>query len=113
MFINISAKYTFYVTSMVGVLPYPQKINMAFISVSSGMLSQDDFNFISRFDVLDQRTREAVIKENPQKLAKTFLNLLSHISKDTTIQYVLTLLDDILQVQHSKGPSKQHKCKHI
>lgn len=63
----------------------------------SGMLSQDDFNFISRFDVPDQRTREAVIKENPQQLAKTFLNLLSHISKDTTIQYVLTLLDDILQ----------------
>ena len=86
---------------------YRIKINLAFISVSSGMLSQDDFNFISRFDVPDQRTREAVIRENPEKLAKTFLNLLSHISKDTTIQYVLTLLDDILQVQHLNGSSKQ------
>ena len=63
------------------------------------MITQDDFNFISRFDVSDQRMRDAVIKENPPQLAKTFLNLLSHISKDTTIQYVLTLLDDVLQVR--------------
>ena len=64
----------------------------------SQMISQDDFNFISRFDNQDHKTRDAIIKENPQQLAKTFLNLLSHISKDTTIQYLLTLLDDILQV---------------
>ena len=74
------------------------------------MISKDDFNFISRFDVPDQRTRDAIIKENPQQLAKTFLNLLSHISKDTTIQYVLTLLDDILQVRYIKRLGEQ--CSH-
>ena len=64
----------------------------------SQMIGQDDFQFISRFDTQDLKSRDAVIKENPQQLAKTFLNLLSHISKETTIQYLLTLLDDILQV---------------
>ena len=37
-------------------------------------------------------------RENPAQLAKTFLNLLNQISKDQTIQYLLTLLDDVLQV---------------
>ena len=62
------------------------------------MIGQDDFQFISRFDTQDPKSRDAVVKENPQQLAKTFLNLLSSISKETTIQYLLTLLDDILQV---------------
>ena len=62
------------------------------------MIGQDDFKFISRFDVPDPKTRDAIIKENPEQLAKAFLNLLTNISKETTIQYLLTLLDDILQV---------------
>lgn len=31
--------------------------------------------------------------------AKTFLNLMAHISKEQTVQYILTLIDDTLQVQ--------------
>jgi len=65
--------------------------------LQSQMIGQDDFQFISRFDTQDPKSRDAVVKENPQQLAKTFLNLLSSISKETTIQYLLTLLDDILQ----------------
>ena len=68
------------------------------ICVRSQMIGQDDFKFISRFDVPDPKTRDAIIKENPEQLAKAFLNLLTNISKETTIQYLLTLLDDILQV---------------
>lgn len=70
--------------------------------LQSQVIGQDDFNFISRFDVQDTKTRDAVIKENPQQLAKTFLHLLSHISKETSIQYLLTLLDDILQEDKSR-----------
>jgi len=70
--------------------------------LQSQMIGQDDFQFISRFDTQDAKSRDAVIKENPQQLAKTFLNLLSHISKETTIQYLLTLLDDILQEDKSR-----------
>ena len=68
------------------------------IHIRSQVIAQDDFNFISRFDTQDAKTRDAIVKENPEQLAKTFLKLLSHISKETTIQYLLTLLDDILQV---------------
>lgn len=31
--------------------------------------------------------------------AKTFLNLMAHISKEQTVQYILTLIDDTLQVK--------------
>lgn len=62
------------------------------------MISQDDFNFISSFDSADSQGRDALIRENRSQLAKTFFSLLSQISKDTTLQYLLTLLDDLLQV---------------
>ena len=65
------------------------------------MISQDDFNFISRFDTSDGQARETLIRENPAQLAKTFFSLLSQISKDTTLQYLLTSLDDLLQVECS------------
>jgi len=68
------------------------------------MISPDDYNFISRFDSGDAAAREAQIKENPAQLAKTFYSMLSQISKDTTLQYLLTILDDLLQV--SKRPAK-------
>merc|ERR1719189_3236381 len=60
-------------------------------------MSQDDFTFISRFDGGSLQEREALIQKNPLQCAKTFYNLLGHISKDQTIQYLLTLIDDFLQ----------------
>lgn len=36
--------------------------------------------------------------------AKTFLNLMAHISKEQTVQYILTLIDDTLQVQSQIHP---------
>ena len=61
------------------------------------MISKEDFDFISQFDGADASTRMALIQQNPHQLPKTFMNLLSQISKDATIQYLLTLLDDVLQ----------------
>ncbi len=64
----------------------------------SQMISQEEYNFISRLDgAPDAKAREAVIRESPQQLARTFFRLLNQISKDQTIQYLLTLLDDLLQ----------------
>ena len=63
----------------------------------SQMMSQDDFTFISRFDGGNQQERDKMIQENPMQCAKTFYNLLGHISKDQTIAYLLTLVDDFLQ----------------
>merc|ERR550525_1842110 len=65
--------------------------------LQSQMISQDDFTFISRFDGANHQERERIVTENPMQVAKTFHNLLGHISKDQTIQYLLTLVDDFLQ----------------
>merc|ERR1719348_2946158 len=61
------------------------------------MISQEDFSVISRLDSGDQGSRDKVAKEAPQQCAKTLYNLLGHISKDQTVQYLLTLVDDFLQ----------------
>lgn len=62
------------------------------------MISKEDYDFIVAFDTNDASVRDAKLKENPHQAAKTFLNLLGHISKDQTIQYILTMIDDMLQV---------------
>lgn len=64
----------------------------------SQMISKEDYDFIAAFDTSDAKARENKLKENPHQAAKTFLNLLGHVSKDQTIQYLLTMIDDMLQV---------------
>ena len=64
----------------------------------SQMISKEDYDFIAAFDSSDTKTRENKLKENSHQAAKTFLNLLGHVSKDQTIQYILTMIDDMLQV---------------
>jgi hypothetical protein len=59
------------------------------------MISNEDYFCIS---ALDSDKKGQYLKENHQQAAKTFLNLLSHVSKDTTIQYILVMIDDLLQV---------------
>jgi len=70
--------------------------------LQSQMISQEDFSFISRYDVADVATREKIVEENPLQSAKTFYSLLGHISKDQTIQYLLTLVDDFLQEKKNR-----------
>ncbi len=66
------------------------------------MITQEDYNFISRFDTADAAGRDTIIKEQPMQLPKTFINLLNQLSKDQTIMYLLTILDDTIQVSNSK-----------
>ena len=62
------------------------------------MITKEDFEFIVRFDgAADPKTREAIVKEAPAQMAKTFLNLMNGISSLQTLQYLLTLVDDTLQ----------------
>ncbi|CAB4065228.1 ATPeV1H [Lepeophtheirus salmonis] len=70
--------------------------------LQSRVIDEDDYQFISRFDVTDIKVRERVIKEDPSKLPKTFYSLLNRISKDQPIQYILTLFDDVLQEDKSR-----------
>ncbi|CAG9788727.1 unnamed protein product [Diatraea saccharalis] len=61
--------------------------------LQSQMITQRDHDFIVN---LDQRGQKDLPDKNPEVCAEVFLNLLTHISKDHTIQYVLVLIDDIL-----------------
>lgn len=65
------------------------------ITVRSQMITQRDHDFIVN---LDQRGQKDLPDKNPEACADVFLNLLTHISKDHTIQYLLVLIDDILSV---------------
>ncbi|XP_076661297.1 V-type proton ATPase subunit VhaSFD isoform X2 [Halictus rubicundus] len=68
----------------------------------SQMISKEDYDFIVAFDTSDASVRETKLKENPHQAAKTFLNLLGHVSKDQTIQYILIMIDDMLQEDRSR-----------
>lgn len=63
------------------------------------MISAEDFDCIS---ALDGDTKAAYLKQSPDQAARTLLNLLTHVSKDTTIQYILVLIDDLLQEDRSR-----------
>lgn len=64
------------------------------------MISQEDHQFIVAFDVQDSAAREQLLRKERMQYARTFLNLLGHVSKDQTLQYILVLIDDILQVNN-------------
>lgn len=63
------------------------------------MINDEDFKCIS---ALDSETKAAYLTAEPNQSAKTLLNLLSHVSKDQTIQYILVLIDDLLQEDRTR-----------
>lgn len=63
------------------------------------MITNEDYNCIS---VLDSDQKSQYLQANPDQCAKTFISLLSHVSKDTTIQYILVMIDDLLQEDRSR-----------
>lgn len=67
------------------------------------MITQRDHDFIVN---LDQRGMKDLPDKNPDACTDVFLNLLTHISKDHTIQYILVLIDDILSVSKLKSNIK-------
>lgn len=76
-----------------------QKVNWQSYQQSQ-MISNEDYNFIVAFDAADAAGREKMLKDPAQRMqcARTFLSLLGHVSKDQTLQYILTMIDDMLQV---------------
>ena len=73
---------------------YNNPLNVLLI-FRSQMISSEDYACVSALDS-DKKTQ--YLKDNAYQSAKTFLNLLSHVSKDTTIQYLLVMIDDLLGV---------------
>lgn len=65
----------------------------------SQMITQRDHDYIVK---LDNQKQKDLPDRSPDQCAEVFLNLLTHISKDHTIQYILVLIDDILSVSLEK-----------
>ncbi|GJQ73548.1 VhaSFD [Trypoxylus dichotomus] len=70
--------------------------------LQSQMISQEDYKFIVAFDVSDAHKRENLLKSDRLQCARTFLNLLGHVSKDKTLRYILVLIDDMLQEDRTR-----------
>ncbi|KAM7354594.1 V-type proton ATPase subunit VhaSFD isoform 2-T2 [Cochliomyia hominivorax] len=66
--------------------------------MQSQMISQEDYHCIIALD----KSKAAYLQSNPAQAVKTLLNLLSHVSKDSTIQYILVMIDDLLQEDRSR-----------
>ncbi|XP_059175247.1 V-type proton ATPase subunit H-like [Physella acuta] len=66
------------------------------------MISNDVYLFIEKFDHAKQEERTAMINSNPTLFVKVFRHLMEDISRDQTLQYVLTMLDDVLQADKAK-----------
>lgn len=67
--------------------------------LQSQMMSQEDYDVMTG---LESTTRDSLLLQHRPRVAKTIVALLSHVSKDHTIQYILTTLDDII----SEDPSR-------
>ncbi|KAM9626914.1 V-type proton ATPase subunit H isoform 2-T3 [Trichechus inunguis] len=68
------------------------------------MISAEDCEFIQRFEM--KRTPEEkqdILQAEGSQCAKTFINLMTHISKEQTVQYILTMVDDMLQIFNPFG----------
>lgn len=63
--------------------------------VQSMMISKDEYDIIIRLDNANQRAE--TLKSKPIHSISTLLTLMSKISKDQTVQYIITLIDDLLQ----------------
>ncbi|XP_037972918.1 V-type proton ATPase subunit H isoform X4 [Plutella xylostella] len=67
--------------------------------LQSQMITQHDHDFIQ---ALVNKGQKDLPDRQPEVCAAVFLNLLTHISKDNTIQYILVLIDDILSEDKSR-----------
>lgn len=81
--------------------------------LQSQMINQEDFNFITNFERLSGEQKAKFIQENKVQCAKTFLSLIEHISKDQTIQYILILIDDMINEDRSRVEIFREYCRKI
>ncbi|XP_069777600.1 V-type proton ATPase subunit H isoform X2 [Narcine bancroftii] len=66
------------------------------------MISSEDCEFIKKFEAARSEDKQQILDNEGHQCAKTFLNLMTHISKEQTVQYILTLIDDMLQENHQR-----------
>lgn len=65
----------------------------------SQMIDKDDYEFIVRYDCNNANEREKILTNPNEKLdcIKTLMTIMNKVSKESTLQYTATLIDDMLQ----------------
>lgn len=62
------------------------------------MINQEQYNVIMMLDTSPPPRRDQFLREHKYECARTFLEMVANVAKDQTVQYLLTMIDDILQV---------------
>jgi V-type H+-transporting ATPase subunit H len=70
--------------------------------LQSQMINQEQFNVIMMLDTAPPPKRDQFLKEHKYECARTFLEMIANVAKDQTVQYLLTMIDDILQEDRSR-----------
>lgn len=76
------------------------------------MISREDYEFITKLDNANPDQRKIICSEQAPQCALTFLNLLGYISKDATLQYILTMIDDLIEEDASRVEIFNAHAKH-
>jgi len=65
----------------------------------SQMIEKEDYEFIVRFDTNNAAEREKILTNPNEKLEciRTLMTIMNKVSKESTLQYTATLIDDLLQ----------------
>lgn len=70
--------------------------------LQSQMISEEEFAMITKLDAATQDERARLLDEQGGDVVRIVHDLMHHISKDQTVQYLLTMLDDWLQEDKSR-----------
>uniref|UniRef100_A0A2R5L869 V-type proton ATPase subunit H n=1 Tax=Ornithodoros turicata TaxID=34597 RepID=A0A2R5L869_9ACAR len=79
--------------------------------LQSQMISEEDYKFIVEFDQGSLESRAILLQQQRLQCARTFFNLLVQISKDQTIQYLLIMLDEMLQEDKTRVEIFKDFCR--
>ncbi len=68
------------------------------------MIDKEDFEFINRFDSNNSAERERILSSPAEKIEciRTLMTIMGKVSKESTLQYTATLIDDLLQENKSR-----------
>lgn len=87
------------------------KVNWHFYR-SGDFITQQEYDWIVKYESLDSpNARDEYIKSNPVLCAETFLSLLEKLSKNQATQYILIVMDDLLNEDKSRVEIFKEYCK--
>lgn len=78
-----------------------QKVNWQSY-VQSQMINQEDYTMIADYDCMGAEERGRILEQKGDQFAKSCLSMLTRLSRDQTIRYILVLIDDVLTEERSR-----------